>query len=80
MAAVEKTAEAASLPSVLSTTLTTVWGDIPTGVPRAILTPVSVSPTLRVSVHDSTFKIFMKCSKNLHRSLMRSILPLLPHL
>ena len=50
MAAVEKTAEAASLPGVLSTTLTTVWGDIPTGVPRAILTPVSVIPTRHMSV------------------------------
>lgn len=44
LAAVEKIAESAESPSALGATLSAAWGEIPLGLPRALLTPVSFSP------------------------------------
>ena len=38
---IEKTSEVAELPSTIGAALHSAWAEIPAGVPRAILTPVS---------------------------------------
>ena len=43
ISAIEKIAEVAELPGSLSTTLSAAWGDVPSGLPRALLTPVKLT-------------------------------------
>ena len=52
---IEKTSEVAELSSAIGTALHSAWTEIPAGVPRAILTPVSKKYSLS----------FLICSNNL---------------